>query len=110
MVAILKKFPILLTQVNIDEEFGFGGIASLGKATSDLVPPIFSIATALVVMYFLWGALKFLMSGANKEETAEARQMITHAIIGFIILIFAFFILQFLLNSLFDIKDFQIIK
>lgn len=96
--------------VEIANCFGFGGITSFGKVTSDLVSPVFSIATALVVIYFLWGAFKFLISGSNKEEVAEARQMITHAIIGFIILIFAFFILQFLLGGLFKITDYQIIK
>jgi len=96
--------------VKIGDCFGFGGIPSLGKVTGDLMTPMFSIATALVTIYFLWGAFKFLISGANKEEVAEARQMITHAIIGFIILMFAFFILQFLLNRLFDITDYQIIK
>lgn len=71
---------------------------------------MFSIATALVTIYFLWGAFKYLVSAGNKEETAGARDMITHAIIGFIILIFAFLILQFLLSSLFGISDYQIIK
>ena len=106
----MKKFPVLLAQVDIGTKFGFGGITSFGQITSDLVTPMFSIAAALVIIYFLWGAFKFLISGANKEEVTEARQMITHAIIGFIILIFAFFVLQFLLYSLFKITDYQIIK
>lgn len=94
--------------VNIGEKFGFGDITSLGDATSKLVMPIFSIAAAAVVIYFLWGAFKFLTSGGNKEEVAGARQMIIHAIIGFIILMFAFLILQFLMSSLFGITNFQL--
>lgn len=97
-------------KVKIEDCFGFGGITSFGKITSDLVAPIFSLAAALVIIYFLWGAFKFLISGANKEELLGAKQMMTHAIIGFIILISAFFILQFLLSSLFGITDYQIIK
>ncbi|MBU1000630.1 hypothetical protein KKE78_04525 [Patescibacteria group bacterium] len=106
----MRKFPVLLAQVNIGEKFGFGEITSLGEITSNVIPSVFSIATALVVSYFLWGAFKFLIAGENKEETIEARRMITNAIIGFIILIFAFFILQFLLSTLFNITDYQIIK
>lgn len=83
-------------EVKIGEKFGFGDITSLGDATSKLVDPIFSIAAALVVIYFLWGAFKWLKSGGNKEEVAGARQIITHSIIGFIILMFAFFLLQFI--------------
>ena len=94
--------------VNIGEKFGFGDIISLGQATSRLVMPVLSIATAAVVIYFLLGAFKFLTSGGNKEETSSARQMITHAIIGFVILMFAFLILQFLLSSLFGITGFRL--
>lgn len=90
--------------VDIGEKFGFGDIRSVGEATNRGVPYLFSLLAAIVVIYFLWGALKFILSKGNKEEVAEARGMITHAIIGFILLIFAFLILQFLLNSLFKIQ------
>ncbi len=106
----MRKFTILLAQVDIGEKFGFGGVTSLGKITGDLVPSIFSIAAALVIIYFLWGAFNYLKSGGNKEEVAAAQQMITHAIIGFIILIFAFLILQFLLSALFGITTFQLFQ
>ncbi|OGE25324.1 hypothetical protein A3C26_00655 [Candidatus Daviesbacteria bacterium RIFCSPHIGHO2_02_FULL_39_12] len=105
--------------VKIGEVFGFGSkcpdnspaaICSLGQATSKLVIPAFSVSTAAVVIYFLLGAFKYLMSGGRKEEIEGARNMIFHAIIGFIILMFAFLILQFLLFKLFDIKEFGIIE
>lgn len=91
--------------VPIGDCFGFGGYRSLGEITSNLVMPTFSIAATLVVIYFFLGAFKYLRSGGNKEEVAGARQMITQAIVGFIILIFAFLILQFLLSSLFGINS-----
>ena len=80
----------------------------MGQATSRLVIPVFSIAAAAVVIYFLLGAFKYLSSGGNKEAVAGARGMITHAIIGFLILMFAFLILQFLISSLFGITNFQL--
>ena len=95
--------------IKIGDCFGFGDFTSLGAATSKIVDPIFSLAAVMVILYFLWGALKYMTSKGNKEEVAAARGMITHAIIGFIILMFAFLILQFLLSSLFGIRDFQII-
>ncbi|MCL4365666.1 hypothetical protein M1437_00355 [Patescibacteria group bacterium] len=90
--------------------FGFGNITSLGQAVSQLIPAVFSLAAVAVVINFLLGAFKYLKAGSSKEEIDGARQMITHSIIGFIILIFAFLILQFLLSSLFGIKGFQIIQ
>ncbi|MBI4066790.1 hypothetical protein HY407_00250, partial [Candidatus Gottesmanbacteria bacterium] len=94
--------------VDIGQKFGFGDIQSLGEGTSKLVTPFFSIAAVLVVIYFLLGAFKYLKSAGNKEEVEGARQMITHSMIGFIILIFAFFILQILLSNLLGIKSLKL--
>ncbi len=112
---LLATYYLLFTtpvraDVKIREKFGFGGITSLGEMTTKLVNPIFSFAAALVVIFFLWGAFKYIISRGNKEDVAAARGMITHAIIGFIILMFAFLILQFLLSSLFGIKSFQLFQ
>lgn len=94
--------------VRIGDYFGFGDIKSLGEGTTQLVAPFFSIAAVLVIIYFLIGAFKYLRSGGNKEEVEGARQIITHSMIGFIILIFTFFITQFLLSTLFGISAFRI--
>lgn len=97
--------------VSIKDCFGFGpSFSSFGDIISKLVPTIFSVAAAAVVIYFLWGAFNWLKSGGNKEEIAGARNMITHAVIGFIILMFAFIILQFLLSSLFGITNLQLFQ
>lgn len=95
--------------VKIGDWFGFGGIKSLGEGTQSLINPFFSIAAALVVLYFLFGAFKFLKAGGNKEDMDAARQTITHAIIGFIILMFAFFILQFI-PQFFNLPGLDIIR
>lgn len=96
-------------KVEIGEKFGFGDIISLGNAISKLVMPAFSVSAAAVVIYFLLGAFKYLMSAGKKEEIEGARNMIFHSIIGFILLMFAFLILQFLLSRLFNIREFGII-
>lgn len=96
--------------VNIGDKFGFGDIKSLGDAISRLVVPGFSVAVAIVVLYFLFGAFKYLQSRGNKEEVAAAQQILIHSIIGFLILMGAFFFLQFFLSSLFGITGLEIIK
>lgn len=103
LTATLNPYPVY-ADVPIGEKFGFGDITSFGQATKSLVGPIFSIASFLVILYFLLGAFKYLRGGGNKEEAAEARQMISHAIVGFIILMFAFLILQFVIFKLFNIE------
>lgn len=110
IILSLLTFPTpAYAKVEIKDVFGFGGITSLGQATTFLVTPIFSLAAAAVIIYFLFGAFKYLVSRGNKEEVAAAKDMLTHSIIGFVILMLAFLILQFLLSSLFGITGFQII-
>lgn len=94
----------LLAAVDIKRDFAFGGIATLGQGVSLLVNPVFSIAALAVVIYFVIGAFKWLTSAGNKDAISGAQRMITHAIIGFIILMFAFLILQFLIGSLFEVN------
>lgn len=114
LFLFLYPIPYILypahADVKIGEKFGFGDVTSLGLATSRLVMPIFSLAATAVIIYFLFGAFKYLVSRGNKEEVAAAKGMITHSIIGFIILMFAFLMLQFLLSSLFGITGFQLFQ
>lgn len=105
----LSLIPVAYATVDLKTEYGFGDIGSLGEGLSRLAPATFSIATALVVFYFLVGAFKLLTSAGDKEAVASAREMITHAIIGFIILMFVFLVLQFVLSSLFGITGLKII-
>lgn len=95
--------------LDIGAIFGFGNILSLGAGTFKLVPAIFSIASILVILYFLYGAFKYLKAGGDKEEVAQARAIIIHAIIGFFLLMLAFIVLQFILSGLFGLTDFQVI-
>lgn len=100
---------LIAAKVDIGKEFGFGYLQSLGEGLSRLIDPMFSVAAFLVILYFLLGAFKYLRAGGNKEEVEGARQMITHAIAGFIILMFAFFILQFI-PQFFKLPGLDIIK
>lgn len=81
---------------DIGQNFAFGDIGTLGEGLNKLVAPVFSIAVTLVVIYFLIGGFKYLTSAGEKEAVASARSMIIHAIIGFVLLLFIFLILQFL--------------
>lgn len=95
------RTPTNTAGVDIGVFFGFGNITSLGCGTSLLVSPMFDVAEFLVIFYFLLGAFNYLRAGGNKEEVEKGRQMITQAIVGFILLMLSFFVIQFLLSSLF---------
>lgn len=81
--------------VDLSQEFAFGHIASLSEALGYLLGPAFSVAAVAVVFYFLIGAFRYLTSGGDKGAVDGGQRMITHAVIGFILLIVMFLIVQF---------------
>jgi hypothetical protein len=101
--ATPKPSLAALPTVSLGERFGLGHIKSLGDGISYLVGPAFAIAGIALLLYIVFGAFKLIFSGGDKTAVAAAREMITHAIIGVILLIAMFFILPFIL-SFFGIK------
>ncbi|KKS12140.1 MAG: hypothetical protein UU67_C0057G0011 [Candidatus Daviesbacteria bacterium GW2011_GWB1_41_5] len=98
-----------MNQVDLGGQYQFGHVKTLAQGWEYLIMPAFSIAAAAVVIYFVIGGLRYLLSGGDKEAVSKAQKMITHAIIGFVLLIVMFLILQFIPEFL-GIEGFKIIK
>lgn len=97
-----KPSPISLVQtayaaepINIGQAYDFGHVNTLADGVALLVVPAFSIAAIGVVFYFLFAAFKIITAAGNKDAITSAQQMITHAVIGFVLLMLSFVILQF---------------
>lgn len=80
----------------LKDDYAFGELQSLGQIINGAMPVFFSIAALSVVIYFLIGAVKFITSSGDKNAVASARNMIVHAIIGFILLMLLFILLEFI--------------
>lgn len=101
--------PALAQGFSLGPEYGFGKFNTLGEALGTLVMPGFSIAATAVAIYFIIGSFRYLLSAGDKNATQGAKDMITHAIIGFILLMMAFLIIQFIPQFL-DLRGFNIVK
>ena len=97
--------------VDLGTQYGFGGSgnSSLGTFITPLIPILFTALSIVVIFYFLYAALKLILSAGEKSQVAEAKAMITHSIIGVILLIMLFSFLQFL-PKFFGYEGFTIIK
>ena len=87
--------------VNLGSQYSFGNIGggdtpAVPELISRLMGPAFSVAALLVTFYFIIGAFKFMTSAGDKAKVGEAREMITHAIIGLILLLMMWLILRFI--------------
>src|SRR5581483_3479404 len=81
---------------DLGQVFPFATQNSFGAFISSLITPAFDIAGILLLFYFLFAAFKYMTSGGDKEAINGARNMITHAIIGFALLILLILVLRVL--------------
>lgn len=91
-----------LAQVTISTSFGenfFNAPTSIGGFLSGLIPQIFILAMIVVIIYLIWGSYRYLMSGGDPKAVAGAKQQLTWAVLGLIIMILSYMIFQ-LINSL----------
>ena len=92
----------LLTQVNLNAiqqsglpgaKFGPGN-TTIGGIIASILPWIFTIAGMLLLIYLIFGGLQLMLSGGDPKGAQAAKAHITNALIGFIIIFAAFWIVQ----------------
>lgn len=83
------------TAVITIEKTPAGYTTSLGDLTSGLLSIVLVIASILLLLYLIWGAVQWITSGGDKGKLESARNRITQAVIGIIVLgsVIAVFIL-----------------
>ena len=109
IIYLLSVSPVFAQEVDLRKEYAFGWVTSLSEALGVLVQPAFAIAGTTVVFYIIFAGAKLVFSGGNKSRLEEAQGMIKSAIIGFVLLLLMFVILQFVPEFL-GLHGFQIIR
>jgi len=99
----INHSSMLQAQTNIGTEFGKnftgGAPSSIGNVVSGALPQIYVIALVVVLIYLIWGAYRYMMSGGDAKAVAAARAHLTWSELGMIFIFLAFGIYQ-LVNSL----------
>lgn len=60
----------------------------------NIITLFFAVGGIGVIVYFLWGAVDWIMSGGDKEKVSNARKKMTNAIIGLFLLALSFAIIR----------------
>lgn len=71
------------------------GFVDLASFISPLLNIVFYIAAFLAFYYLVWGAFQYILAGGKKEELAKARQRISWALVGLIVVFLAYFIAKY---------------
>lgn len=79
--------------------------STLGDVINALVPYIFALAGIILLFLIIGGGFELLTSGGDPKKVESAKGKITHAIIGFIIIFIAYWLVQ-ILETIFGIQIF----
>jgi hypothetical protein len=69
---------------------------NLGQIIAGIMPWIFTIAGMLLLMYLIFGGIQLMLSQGDPKNAQAAKAHITNALIGFIIIFIAYWVVQLL--------------
>lgn len=72
----------------------------LGDVISGLLNIIFYVVVFVAFYFLIWGAFNYIMAQGKKEDLAKARDRITWALIGLMVVLLAYFIAKFVTELL----------
>ena len=96
---VFAQNPVGNISVNIPPAFN----RTVGGLFTNILSFVLVIAGILVFAYLVWGGIEWITSGGDSGKTEKARNKITGAIIGLVILVASYAIFQLVL-SLLNIK------
>lgn len=86
--------------VNIGKEFGSPigqeGGATLGQLIGNFVTASIVIAGVVLLFFMVFGGFKMIQGAGNNnpQEAAQGKQAVTYAVIGFVLVFAAFWVIQ----------------
>lgn len=82
-----------------------GRFNTIGDVINRLIPYIFALAGIILLFLIIWGGFDYLTSGGDPKKVESAGGKITHAVVGFIIIFVAYWLVQ-ILETIFGIQIF----
>ena len=70
------------------------GGTDLGNIISELLPDIFQLAGIALLLYLLFAGFQYLTSAGDPKKVEQAKERLTSALIGFVIVFAAYWIVQ----------------
>ncbi|MBU0572661.1 hypothetical protein KKH23_03000 [Patescibacteria group bacterium] len=82
-------------------QFEFSGEqGDIGNVVSSLINYLFPLAGILLLLYLIYGGFSLMTSGGDPKAVQGAKSKITSALIGFIIIFAAYWIVQIVASIL----------
>lgn len=91
----LAQLSLPGTSVNYPEGFSLEG-ATIGTLISNVLPYVFGILGFILLFMLIFGGFQLLTSAGNPETVKAGQAKIVNALIGFVIVMAAYWIIQIL--------------
>jgi len=102
-LAVLVVPTVALAQVNLNYSNPSGtfnlGSANLEDTVIKIVQWVLTLLGLIAVIMILYGGFTWLTAGGNEEKVATAKKIISAAIIGLIIVLLAWAIVTFVVDT-----------
>jgi len=79
---------------------------TLGEVINKFLPYVFAAAGALLFIYLIAGGFSYMTSGGDPKKTSAAQSQLTNAIIGIIVVLLAFILVQ-IVGKFFGLEAFS---
>ena len=89
------------TQINLAPPAGAIGSVKLENIPQFVITLLFVVGIIIALAFLIYGGIKWILSGGDKAGVDAARKHIVAAIIGLVIVVTAFVILNFVFQILF---------
>lgn len=110
MNMMFRVFVLLLVftlpQIGRAEDPGPGVELAFGfvdKANEVILFPLIALLTAAALVYFFWGAFQFIANADNEQARSTGRQHMLFGVIGLLIMLSAYTLLQIAAGTFSDI-------
>lgn len=104
--TLLAAAPAFAAEVVVTAPFGLGGL-TFGSILTFLINAAFVIAAILALVFLIWGGINWITSGGDADGVKSARDRIIAAIIGLIVVILSYFLLNFVLSDILGVGNLQ---
>lgn len=96
MIILPISIPILERLTQQGEAGNFEVITEIGPFVSSVMSVILTVSALVTFLYLGWGGLNWIMAGGDKTKIEEARNRITNALIGLVVVAASWAIFSFI--------------
>jgi hypothetical protein len=78
---------------------GVATLACIGPLFQNILGVLLSFAGVVALFFIILGGFKFITSGGDPKQVEGARQTLTYAIIGLVVILLSFFIINLIAET-----------